>query len=86
MLDKIKGLFKEGLEYTHTAGVLQQLANIVNIVHAQNMKDPEGRNVAIDAICEILQGHKDTVIVSPESSTCASEEPGVSKGCKNASR
>ena len=26
MLDKIKALFKEGLEYTHTAGILQQIA------------------------------------------------------------
>lgn len=59
MLDKIKNLFKEGLEYTHTAGLLQQIANITNIVHAQYMKDADGKNAAIDAICEILQSHKD---------------------------
>jgi len=59
MLDKIKALFKEGLEYTHTAGILQQIANIVNIVHAQYMKDYDSKNAAIDAICEILQSHKD---------------------------
>lgn len=59
MLDKIKCLFKEGLEYTHTAGLLQQIANMLNIIHAQYMKDGEGKNRAIDAICELLQSHKD---------------------------
>ena len=49
MLDKIKALFKEGLEYTHTAGILQQIANIVNIVHVQYMKDSDSKNAAIDA-------------------------------------
>ena len=59
MLDKIKALFKEGLEYTHTAGILQQIANLTNIVNAQYMKDADGKNAAIDAVCEILQSHKD---------------------------
>jgi hypothetical protein len=60
MLDEIKNLFNEGLQYTHTAGLLQQIANIVNIVHAQYMKDGgDGKNAAIDAICAILQSHKD---------------------------
>jgi hypothetical protein len=59
MLDKISALFKEGLTYTHTAGLLQQLANIVNIVNVQYMKDGDGKNAAIDAICELLQSHKD---------------------------
>jgi hypothetical protein len=62
MLDKISNLFKDGLEYTHTAGLLQQLANITNIVNAQYMKEATGKNQAIDYICEILQGHKDTVV------------------------
>lgn len=60
MLDKIKDLFKEGLQYTHTAGMLQQLANLTNIIHAQYMKDgSDSKNTAIDLICEILQSHKD---------------------------
>jgi hypothetical protein len=63
MLDKIKNLFREGLEYTHTAGILQQLANLNNIVNAQYMKDPSGKNAAIDIICEILQSHKDVPVV-----------------------
>lgn len=66
MLDTIKALFKEGLEYTHTAGLLQQIANITNIVHAQYMKDAgDGKNAAIDAICGILQSHKDALSPSP---------------------
>lgn len=64
MLDKIKSLFKEGLEYTHTAGLLQQIANLVNIVHAQYMKDAMGKNDAIDTICELLQSHKDVPVVT----------------------
>jgi len=62
MLDKISQLFKEGLEYTHTAGLLQQIANLVNIVHSQYMKDENGKNAAIDSICEILQKHKDKAL------------------------
>ena len=63
MLDKLKDLFKEGLGYTHVAGLLQQLANINNIVNAQYMRDGEGKNTAIDTICEILQSSKDTPLM-----------------------
>jgi len=59
MLDKIKDLFKEGLGYAHTAGILQQIGNMLNIVHVQYMKDGDAKNAAIDAICEILQSHKE---------------------------
>lgn len=66
MLDKISALFKDGLEYTHTAGLLQQISNVVNIINAQYMKDPvDGKNAAIDAICELLQGHKDKPVAVP---------------------
>lgn len=72
MLDTIKELFKEGLGYTHTAGLLQQLGNMLNIVHAQYMKDEDGKNAAIDAICALLQSHKDVPVpaspAEPESS------------------
>jgi hypothetical protein len=68
MLDKIKALFKEGLEYTHTAGLLQQIANLLNIVNAQYMKDIDGKNAAIDAICELLQSHKDVPSAHQEAS------------------
>ena len=69
MLDKLKSLFKEGLEYTHVAGILQQVANITNIVHVQYMKDGDAKNTAIDAICELLQSHKDVPVVPPVIST-----------------
>ncbi len=62
MLDKLKELFKEGLGYTHVAGLLQQLANITNIVNAQYMKDGDAKNAAIDVLCEILQAHKDKIV------------------------
>lgn len=62
MLDNLKNLFSPGLEYTHTAGVLQQLSNLTNIVNAQYMKDGAvSKNEAIDLICELLQGHKEKI-------------------------
>lgn len=63
MLDKLKDLFKDGLQYTHTAGLLQQIANLTNIVHAQYMKDgSNSKNTAIDLLCEVLQSHKDEIV------------------------
>lgn len=63
MLDEIKDLFNEGLQYTHTAGILQQIANLLSIVHTQYMKDQESKNTAIDLICQILQSHKDNIVI-----------------------
>jgi hypothetical protein len=77
MLDKIKELFKEELKYTHVAGLLQQIANVVNIVNAQYMKEDQGKNAAIDAICEILQSHKDVP---------ASAQPAATQGASNAAQ
>ena len=74
MLDKLKDLFKEGLAYTHVAGILQQVANLVNIVNVQYMKDVDAKNLAIDIICGILQSHKDVPPPTP-----------VEEGIKNAS-
>lgn len=62
MLDTLSQLFKEGLEYTHLAGLLQQMANITNIINVQYMKDGPSKNAAVDALCAMLQKHK----VSPE--------------------
>jgi hypothetical protein len=61
MLDKISNLFKTELQYTHTAGLLQQIANVLNILNAQYLKDENGKNAAIDAVCQVLQSHKDAV-------------------------
>ena len=71
MLDKLKELFKEGLRYTHVAGLLQQLANITNIVNAQYMKDGDAKNAAIDIICAMLQAHKDAPVVACKEETNA---------------
>lgn len=64
MLDNLKNLFREGLGYTHTAGILQQLSNLVNIVHTQYTKDSDAKNEAIDTICALLQSHKDIVVTA----------------------
>jgi hypothetical protein len=78
MLDDLKDLFKDGLEYTHTAGILQQLANLANIVNAQYMKDADAKNEAIDLICKLLQTHKDAPVAKEKCCTKPEE-------CKNAS-
>lgn len=61
MLNTLKDLFKDGLQYTHTAGLLQQIANMLNIVQAQYLIDGDAKNTAIDVICQILQSHKDVI-------------------------
>ncbi len=66
MLDRLKELFKEGLGYTHVSGVLQQVANIINIVSVPYTKDSEARNAAIDVICSILQSHKEAPVAAPQ--------------------
>lgn len=67
MLDVLKELFKDAFQYTHTAGVLQQIANLVNMLSVQYTKDSDAKNAAIDVVCQILQSHKDTKpAVEPE--------------------
>ena len=72
MLDRIKDLFKDGLGYTHLAGLLQQLSNITNILNVQYMKDGKAKNEAIDAICALLQAHKEVECCSKEESNASS--------------
>jgi hypothetical protein len=59
MLDKLKEQFREGLGYTHVAGILQQVSNLVNIVNVQYMRDIDAKNLAIEIICDILRSHKE---------------------------
>lgn len=70
MLDEIKGLFKEGLEYTHTAGILQQVSNLLNILNVQYMKDVDAKNKGIDLVCDLLQGHKEHPPLEQAPKTC----------------
>jgi len=77
MLNELKDLFKDGLQYTHTAAVLQQVANLGNIIHDQSMKEPNGKNLAIDVICNILQSHKAAPVV-PEASNAVEKQDASS--------
>lgn len=72
MLDELKSLFKEGLQYTHTAGILQQMANLLNIVNAQYMKEETSKNEAIDLLCLLLQSHKDAPVAKQEGKNASS--------------
>lgn len=74
MLDDLKDLFREGLEYSHTAGILQQLANLTNILSTQYMKEGSARNDAIDIVCGMLQKHKDVAPVDQAISLDAPNE------------
>jgi hypothetical protein len=60
----MKDLFKDGLQYTHTAAALQQIAQLLNIVNAQYMNEGDAKNTAIDLICQILQSHKDAPVAA----------------------
>jgi hypothetical protein len=71
MLDQLKDLFKEGLGYTHVAGILQQVSNIVNIVNVQYVKDVDAKNLAIDIICALIQSHKEVPAVTVEAKNAA---------------
>jgi hypothetical protein len=62
MLDTLKNFFKEGLEYTHTAAVLQQVGNLLQVFNGVYMKGENDKNAAIDVVCNILQSHKDQPI------------------------
>jgi len=73
MLDKMVKLFKEGVEYNHVAGLLQQMSNVLNIVNPQYMKDSSGKNEAIDILCSLLQSHKDPILeINSDAACCAS--------------
>ena len=73
MLDNLKQLFRQELQYAHTAGILQQVSNLVNIVQGQYMKDGDAKNAAIDIICNLLQSHKDVPLVAEQPHACTQE-------------
>lgn len=60
MLDSLKGLFKKEFQFSHIAHILQQLNGLAGVFNAQFLKDETSKNEAIDLICNILQGHKDS--------------------------
>jgi len=60
MIEELKDLFKKEFQYSHLAGILQQLQNITSIFQPQFLKDDSAKNEAIDMLCKILQSHKDS--------------------------
>lgn len=59
MLDKISTLFKKEYQLGHMAALMNHVANMVGIFRSDFMKDGDAKNAAIDALCELLQQHKD---------------------------
>lgn len=58
MLDILAQTFKEPLQMTHTAGVMNQIANLNNILAVANMRDENAKNEALDVVCQFLQLQK----------------------------
>lgn len=72
MLDTLKELFKGELQFQHTAALIQQAGQLINVVNAQYMKDAEsGKNTAIDLLCQLLQAHKDGVPLAIDVPVCS---------------
>jgi hypothetical protein len=60
MLDLLQGCFKQQFQLSHMAALMNHLANVITIVQAEYTKDKDYKNAAIDAICQILQGLKES--------------------------
>lgn len=59
MLDELKNCFKNEYQFSHMAGIMNHLANILAIVRLDYVADKESKNKAIDKICEILEAYKE---------------------------
>ncbi len=60
MLDILQSCLKKEFQFSHMAGLINHLGNIIAIVQADFTKDQDAKNAAIDAVCQILQGYKNT--------------------------
>jgi hypothetical protein len=59
MIDNILSHFKKDFQLGHSSALLNHIANIINIINKDFMKEADSRNAAIDALCELLQSYKD---------------------------
>lgn len=59
MLDQIFSLFKKQYQLGHMSALMGHISNVINIFHQDFLKDADAKNAAIDALCELLQQHKD---------------------------
>jgi RNA binding exosome subunit len=59
MLDKIKSLFKPEYQFSHMSALVGYIGNVISVLSENYTKDKDSKNAAIDAICELLQAHKD---------------------------
>lgn len=41
------------------SALMGHISNVINIFHQDFLKDADAKNAAIDALCELLQQHKD---------------------------
>lgn len=67
MLDALKDCFKQQFQFSHMAGLINHIGNIVAIIQVEYTKDGNAKNAAIDTVCQMLQSHKDVSTSSPNS-------------------
>jgi hypothetical protein len=69
MLDKIQSNFKQELQFTHLAALVNHLANVFHLLQGQNMCSPQARNDALDTLASLLQQQKEVIVAQPQTTT-----------------
>jgi len=59
MFNAVWNALKDGYGLPYMASLLTDLGTLVAHFEADYFKDKDAKNAAIDAICEVLQQHKD---------------------------
>ncbi len=66
MFDLIHSCFKDQYKFSHFAALINHMSNVIGIVQTEYTKDKDAKNAAIDALCQILQGMKDSTSDQPQ--------------------
>lgn len=59
MLNALFALFEKSNALNSVANIVIQIHELLQHFETDSIKDKDGKNAAIDAVCEILQAHKD---------------------------
>lgn len=60
MLDKLFNMLKTDFTLSHMASVLSQVENLISMFEANNLKDGNTKDAAIDTLVELMQSQKST--------------------------
>lgn len=59
MFDKIFHALHDEIAYEHMSIIMDLLKEVLEAVGQDYLKDKDKKNAVIDALCEVLQHHKD---------------------------